>query len=860
MPTDGEDPAAGGVGPLSGSAGGGSPAADTSAASAVAQRMSGIGIGIDGTTADAGGLGSGMPPSHPGAPPQSVPSSAPSYKYIPPGQSLMTAVEWSPIVHDGRGKDTVMEVASKVAPLPPNFTAADAPAQRSGDIAEGSAGLDIDQVLGLVDGLPDPASMPEPTPVGSLAIAAPPARPAGSTSASASTSTSGVLGGTSAAPKASAGVSYPTTAGMAPSTTPNTSAPAMSTIASAAASGGGESESGDRRQRRLERNRESARASRRRRKVYLEELEEKVVCLSEEMDHGRRDHVQRALGTVMQLRMDRLKEVERDLGLDLARLQIGGTTAGAETAGSRHKTRSSNRSNSNGAMMNPALEHHVRALDTYLSRTSDELRLAEIFHKQQLLSLSLPQHRKFVMWLTIQNDIFYRGGRAASERLSAARIGERMIQNGIDRAPPSGDMWPLFCNDVGLSYDQEEKIRAHQRALLMEPGPWLHRHTAAAADATIEGSTRAVNCAAEMTQGRERSALDVLTIEQRAKFQAWAASRKDRIERLVRAKARAATSMLETSEQVQQNSVGLQTSPDRCDAANLYIINDRLDRVCSKMPPVPPLIKPTNLKKLSRRASFESLGSSMAILEGGDKKSGMSREKSFASTGSLKRSAASMSDDSLASKAQKDGPAPESAEAASAHLVTSALNDVRDIIPKAPPREFINISPPHPARGKPPSQRQSYARQQQQPQPQQQLQQDFLHQGGYARATPPAYNPGSPIGLPLSPLNEPTPVGVTSGGGGVDADMILPDGRPVPLPTPVHSMGGAAPLSQLESDPGSFVESNHGRVPSFLPQHMNILPAEEGFLNGVAGDGSDPTDMLFDLNEEDWALGLDMEE
>ena len=385
MPRDGEDPAAGGE-PLSG----------TGSADGIG------GIGTDGATAyaaqhDVGS--SGMPPSHP------APPSAPSY--IPPGQSLMTAVEWSPIVHDGKGKDTVVEKDAS-PPLPPFLTtAADVTTEQSGDAAEGSAGLDIDQVLGLVDGLPDPTSMPEPIPVGSLAA---PTGPAGSASASASTS--GALGGTSAAPKASTGVAYPTTAGLAPS---------RPTAPTATSGGGDESESGGRRQRRLERNRESARASRRRRKVYLEELEEKVVCLSEEMDHGRRDHVQQALGTVMQLRMDRLKEVERDLGLDLARLQI-------DTAGASHNTRRSNRSNSNNnsATMNPALEHHVRALDTYLSRTSDELRIAEIFRKQQLLSLSLPQYRKFVLWLTIQNDVFYRGGRAASERLSAARIGERV--------------------------------------------------------------------------------------------------------------------------------------------------------------------------------------------------------------------------------------------------------------------------------------------------------------------------------------------------------------------------------------------------------------------------------------------------
>lgn len=437
MSKDGEDP----VGGLSGADDG--HAADTNASpAAVAQRMSGIGTT---TRTDAVGPassgGSGMPPSHPGTVPQSVPSSAPSS--IAPGRSLMTAVEWSPIV----GKDSVMEEdASKVPPLPPNLSPADLTAQQQqngavGAASDGSAGLDIDQVLGLVDDLPDPASIPEPTPVGSLMSTAGIAPPT-----SASVSNGGAVGGSSAASKASSGVSYPTTAGLGSSSskTASTSASAATTTAAAAstAAAPGESESGDRRQRRLERNRESARASRRRRKVYLEELEEKVVCLSEEMDQGRRDHVQQALGTVMKLRMDRLKEVERDLGLDLARLQIGGDTADDDAAaGTCHNTRSSNRSGNNNSSMNPALEHHVRALDTYLSRTSDELRLAEIFRKQQLLSLSLPQFRKFVLWLTVQNDLFYRGGRAASERLSAARIGERVSSVCCSFA----EMWFLFC-------------------------------------------------------------------------------------------------------------------------------------------------------------------------------------------------------------------------------------------------------------------------------------------------------------------------------------------------------------------------------------------------------------------------------
>ena len=46
---------------------------------------------------------------------------------------------------------------------------------------------------------------------------------------------------------------------------------------------------------------------------------------------------------------------------------------------------------------------------------------------QQLQSFSLPPLTKFFLWLTLQGDVFFRGGRAASERLSAARIGERPL-------------------------------------------------------------------------------------------------------------------------------------------------------------------------------------------------------------------------------------------------------------------------------------------------------------------------------------------------------------------------------------------------------------------------------------------------
>ena len=133
-----------------------------------------------------------------------------------------------------------------------------------------------------------------------------------------------------------------------------------------------------RRQKRLERNRESARLSRRRRKQYLEVLEDRVNQLSLEMDKGRREHVAAAVPSLQEQRERALQSQ------DLA------------------------------------------ALETILSRSSNELRVAATFQSQQLQSLVFPPHAKFLLWLSLQTDTYFRGGRAPSERLSAARIGERV--------------------------------------------------------------------------------------------------------------------------------------------------------------------------------------------------------------------------------------------------------------------------------------------------------------------------------------------------------------------------------------------------------------------------------------------------
>lgn len=140
-----------------------------------------------------------------------------------------------------------------------------------------------------------------------------------------------------------------------------------------------------RRTKRLERNRESARLSRRRRKQYLEQLEERVNKMAEDLDRSRRQHVSQAVSVTQQRRTDVI--LQDSFGKDPTSLG---------------------------------------KLESHLSRTSTEMMLATTFQYQQLKSFSAPPATKFVMWLTLQPDAYFRGGRAASERLSAARIGERV--------------------------------------------------------------------------------------------------------------------------------------------------------------------------------------------------------------------------------------------------------------------------------------------------------------------------------------------------------------------------------------------------------------------------------------------------
>jgi len=427
-------------------------------------------------------------------------------------------------------------------------------------------------------------------------------------------------------------------------------------------------ETKDRRHKRLERNRESARASRRRRKQYLEDLDARVMQMGIDMDKGRIAHACSASKIVRAMRLGKVNEIEKKMPLRTA--PIGNRKSGIShnVTTTRVVPPSAPRS---------GLDDNANTLLTALSRANPELHIAQVFLKQQLMSVLQSSGSKFFLWASLQHEEFYRGGRSQSERLSAARIGERLLQKGTRKATPSEGMWPLVCHEIGLSYDQEDKIRQAQRRVLTNKQTWVDRHLAFATQSVVNSIHSSLGGAQVAAKKNETSLMNILTPEQRMKFFVWA-NKKNRDVKRVAGRA----IKLEQNER--------KTSPALHAAANLYVINHQLATIVQ-----PPLgsrtyVRPQILKKFSRRPVFESLMGSQSESEGNSK---LSREKSFPSTGSLKRSLNEVIESSAKlTPAQPQAIQPQHAHALAQSEVMSALKDVLPIVPESAHR--LATSPP----------------------------------------------------------------------------------------------------------------------------------------------------------------------
>lgn len=552
----------------------------------------------------------------------------------------------------------------------------------------------------------------------------------------------------------------------------------------------------------MERNRESARLSRRRRKHYLEILEERVTQLSTEVDEGRRSHAAQAVTVTLNKRREVLEAPDQ------------------------------------------TDDEKIRLLDSGLGRTSPEMMLVSTFKYQQLKSFSLPAHSKFILWLTLQNDQYFRGGRAASERLSAARIGERMLNSGNDRVPPAQSMWPLFCNEVGLSYDQEERVRNSQRTLLQTPESWLERHTARAADVAMEAAHDSTQAMSMRLGQREKSMLSVLTAEQKVKLLQWTEKNREKLQRVLQAKV--------TKHMAERQSAFVddrfKIDKRQHVAANLYTLNYRLQRVMQVFPRAAPLVTGPTLKKLSRRPSFESLGRSPKDVPGKEGEEGLSASQSFASSGSLKQSTSTLSMDG--ERPQMLQISPDDAEETCRPTVEKVLGHLHEIIPPTPPIQYAAHSAHQPAV--------QHQHQHQHQHPPQQPQ----HQQVLELRIP---SPTQVTSVPYYPQTQLQPQYAPQTVAPAPAYQHPPAPAPAyhaPPPVTYAPAPGPMPMSIVSTNPAAppptqhpFKEPSHTRQSSFIPPYLNVVP-EEMFPNDGTAD-----DFLMSLVDEDWAIGegIDMD-
>jgi len=228
-------------------------------------------------------------------------------------------------------------------------------------------------------------------------------------------------------------------------------------------------------------------------------------------------------------------------------------------------------------------------------------------------------------------------------------------------------MWPLFCHEVGLSYDQEEKFRNLQRTILMNGNSWLDRRAAQASHSAIYAFSQTLLGASEKVRNNKNNIFNILTIEQRLKYLIWAKKNKERIKQTF------------AFNEYEKPTTGIQ--PGKHDVAKVIGLAQKIEEAHQLFPDIASLIPHVALRKLSRRPSYESLGSQtkeQLDIAKSNSTGSLSSMKKSCSGGSLagrERSASisSLNQGSTSGTNLLPSISPEEAQAAAKASILSAL-------------------------------------------------------------------------------------------------------------------------------------------------------------------------------------------
>lgn len=351
-----------------------------------------------------------------------------------------------------------------------------------------------------------------------------------------------------------------------------------------------------------------------------------------------------------------------------------------------------------------------------------------------------------------------------------------------------------------------------------------------------------------------------------------------------------------------KESPELEPCKDHHDAANLYIINHKLSR--RPFPQTAPIIPQASIKKLSRRPLFESLATEEEKGGRGDKRA--ARKMSVDSLSSLKRCSSeiscegldmlteggilkkSSSGHSLMACGHVQNTTPESAQAASSHVVSTTLAHVRSIIPAKhePIQDQGQQVPASQTKADQiiPQVQFAHSNQQQSIPPT-----SYVPMQTTYSVPPPQYQQSyQNNAYTLQPSNQSTVV-INVGSQQASILPTIPDTQyqpivqtqnyPAPAPVPIVPTSMSVPnlSAQVQAPQGEMVDATNGqryKVPSplglaelsqdnmlqgsqaelqFLPTSYENIVSEDGSLYNVPSQMADNS--LFELTEEDWPIG-----
>ncbi|KAF0692543.1 Aste57867_16355 [Aphanomyces stellatus] len=259
----------------------------------------------------------------------------------------------------------------------------------------------------------------------------------------------------------------------------------------------------EKRRKRLERNRISARDSRRRKKQFLEFLEEKVAQLTDEIDSSRADLLDSTDKTLTSLKTHFVSSVHGKIAAYAANSPLPPD-------------------------VDDEVRNTVQMIQERYGPNSQERQAVLNYHFQQLDTLLLPPYTRFLLWLSVQDEAFFAKTTASNKKLAEAERKES--------ATKKDDLWSSLAAELGMTHEQEEKIKTHYRDTNSSKEAKVERRRIAAAATYMAEFKKSLSEQSKAMQSHADTIQSILTPEQMIRYEQYVHQHRDSYSATMKAK------------------------------------------------------------------------------------------------------------------------------------------------------------------------------------------------------------------------------------------------------------------------------------------------------------------------------------